>query len=311
MRNPERVLSWLGLAVLTTVGAGAFYFQLWLPGRLPDESAYRSVAAAIAKDALPDDVLLLHPWWAERARLFIPAAVPVVGYLGSDNDPLSSHPRIWVLAQPELPRFERRGFARQFLPGRTAIEPARRFGTLELSLYANGLYRPVVFSAVREYRSARVYLEDPARGRIDCPFDGKAHRCPGPEGLLVAAEWHELLYEPRLCLWMHPPGGSRRLVAEFPAAALGDRLVLEAGIVGEFAWGRHPERTPVRATVEDIGSGNRLLELVIPPGLEGMQRVERAAPPSASRPMRISVQSQNAAARETCVDLFSDRVNLR
>ena len=293
--------------MLLIVGASGLYFQLSLPARLPSELDYRQAAAAIAADALPGDVVLLHPWWAERARLFVSPELPVVGYFGSDGDPLSAHPRIWVLSQPKLPRFDRAAFERKFLPGRTPIGAARRFGTLELALYANGSYRPVVFSAVREYASARVYLEDPALGRIDCPFDGKAHRCPGRDSLRVAAEWHELLYAPRLCLWMHPPGGVRRLVADFPAVPLSNRLTLEAGIVGEFAWGRNPERTPVRVEVSDGSSGARLIELIIPPGREGMQRVERTAPETAPRALRISVQSDNPAARETCVDLFSDR----
>ena len=305
-KQAERVLPLATLAVLLIVGISALYFQLSLPGRLPRDGAYREVAATLAKEALPEDVLLLYPWWIERVRLFV-SGTPVVGYLGSDGNRFSAHARIWVLAQPELPRFDRATFERKFLPGRLPLKPPRRFGTLELSLYRNGFYRPVVFSAVREYRSARVYVEDPGTGRLDCPFDGKVHRCAGADQLRVAAEWHELLYEPRLCLWMHPPGGSRRIVAEFPALPLGDRLALEAGIVGEYASGRQPELTPVRAAVEDIASGARLLELAISPGQEGMQSAER--PVSGDRPvaLRIWVQSDNPASRETCLELSSDR----
>ncbi len=307
--RPERVLSLTALAVLIVVALGALSFQLSLPGRLPNDLAYRQAALALMQEAKPGDVVLLSPWWAERARLFVPGTLPVVGYLGSDGNPLSAHPRIWVLAQPGLPRFDGAAFDRRFLPGRTRIGLPRRFGPLELSLYRNGLHRPVVFSAVAEYRSARVYIDDPQRGQVDCPFDGKVHRCPDSERLRVAAEWHELLYEPRLCLWMHPPGGRRRIVAEFPAVRLGDRLALEAGIIGEYASGRHPELTSTRAAVEDLATGGRLLEVTIPPGLEGMQRKERAA--SAGRTDRVGlkiwVQSENPASREACIDLFSDR----
>jgi hypothetical protein len=60
--------------------------------------------------------------------------------------------------------------------------------------------------------------------------------------------------------------------------------------------------------VEETGTGRGLLELEIPPGVEGLQQVERAAAelPSTSG-LRIWVQSDNAALRDTCVELFSDR----
>jgi len=309
-KQAERALPLATLVVLLWVGIGALYFQLSLPGRLPREGNYRDVAATLAKEALPGDVLLLYPWWIERARLFV-SGTPVVGYLGSDVNRLSGHARIWVLAQPELPRSDRAGFERKFLPGRSPLQPPRRFGTLELSLYRNDFYRPVVFSAVQEYRSARAYVEDPGRGRLDCPFDGKVHRCAEAEQLRVAAEWHELRYEPRHCLWMQPPGGSRRIVAEFPALPLGDRLVLEAGIVGEHASGRQPELTPVRAAVEDMASGARLLELAISPGQEEMQRVERPVSTDLPVALRVWVQSDNPASRETCLELSSDRAAAR
>lgn len=304
-----RILSLADFAVLTVAAVAALYFQLSLPGRLPTEGDYRGVAEALAKESKNGDVLLLYPWWAERARLYVPRSLPVVGYLGSDTNPLRDFPRIWVLAQPNLPRSDIKAFERRFIPGRTALGSPRSFGNLQLSLYRNGLYRPAVFSAAAEHPSARVYIEEPDHRQLDCPFDGKVHRCPGPEQLRVDQEWHEVLYEPRHCLWMHPPGGPRRLVAEFPSAKLGERLTLAAGIVGEYASRRQPELTVTHVVVEELTSGRRLLEIAIPPGREGMQQAETPSQlqlPS-SMALKIWVQSDNPALRETCLELFSDR----
>ncbi len=319
MPNPEsaassllqrclRVLPLAEFAILTAVSVAALFFQLTLPRRLPSEQAYREVAAVLKQEGRDGDVVLLYPWWTEHARLFI-KTLPVVGYLGSDSDPLRGFKRIWLLSQPRLPRSDISQLGRRFGPGRTLVASARNFGNLELLLYRNGLYRPIVFSAVSDYQSARVYLEAADGERADCPFDGKVHRCPGREQLRVAAEWHEVLYQPRRCLWMHPPGGPRRLVAEFPAANSGERLTLAAGIVGEYASRRQPELTPTRIAVEETATGRRLLELQIPPGVEGMQQVERRGAPElpSTIGLRISVQSDNAALREACVELFSDR----
>jgi len=67
--------------------------------------------------------------------------------------------------------------------------------------------------------------------------------------------------------------------------------------------------TVAHVVVEELTSGRRLLEIAIPPGREGMQQVETPSqlqlPPSMA--LKIWVQSDNPALRETCLDLFSDR----
>src|SRR5262245_21658312 len=97
-------LSLLEGLLLTAVALLCVAFQIRMPSRLPDESEYREVEKVLAAEAQPNDVLLLHPWWTERARVFAPDALQVVGYQDSDRDDLEQHPRIWVLAQPDLPR---------------------------------------------------------------------------------------------------------------------------------------------------------------------------------------------------------------
>jgi hypothetical protein len=297
--------------ILLGVAFAALYFQLSLPGRLATEQSYREVASVLSTEGKEGDVVLLYPWWTERARLFVPKAIPVVGYLGSDSNPLRSYSRIWVLAQPRLPRSDFGGFEQRFLPGRAPLGPPRHFGNLQLSLYRNGLHRPIVFSAVSEFASARVYIEQADHARLNCPFDGKAHRCPGAERLHVAPEWHEVLYEPRFCLWMHPPGGSRRIAAEFPAARWGEQLNLAAGVVGEFAFHREPELTPIQVVVEEMATGRALLEITISPGQEGIVQDSRPAAGAVAEAvgLRIWVRSENPSLRETCVELFSDRAN--
>jgi hypothetical protein len=301
-RALPRVLPLVELAALVLVALLALVFQLRLPARLPSEEDHRAAARALASTAQPGDVVLLFPWWTERARLFLPPGLPVVGYFGSDADDLDAHPRIWVLAQPELPRADADGFARAFLPGRTPLGPAQHFGPLTLTAYANGRHRARRFEATAALASARVYLEDAGGGRLPCPFDGRAHRCPGAAHLRVAAEWHEVAYQPRQCLWMHPPGGARRLVAEFDGVPAGTQLRLGAGLIWEHARAVDPRRistTRVTAAVD----GEPLLALELPPGREGMQEREHALPPGAARTVAVSVQAERAQARWVCVEL--------
>lgn len=293
------------LGVLLLVALACLVFQLRLPGRLPTEENERTVAGWLRAEARPGDAVLLFPWWTERARLYLPPELPVYGYLHSDKDDLSAHPRVWVLAQPELPGSEVSRFQAAFLPRRTAVGPARRAGPLELTLYENGRYRPHLFVASEAFAQARVYLESPDGTRRDCPFDGHVHRCPGPPHLYVAPEWHEIFYEPRHCLWMPPPGGKERLVAEFDGVPGGSELRLEGGIIFEHAYKHDAGLSVTHFGVEDATSHESLLEIAQPPGLEGVQKASRELPPGAPRTVRVWAQADNPAWRQLCLDVVA------
>lgn len=297
----RRALPLLELAGLVLVALVCLAFQLRLPSRLPSEEDYRQVSTWLAAEAQPGDAVLLFPWWTERARLYLPPGLPVYGYWGSDRDDLDAHPRVWVLGQPELPRSGEADFLAAFAPRRRALGPPRQAGRLVLTLYENGRYRPRRFTATESFERARVYLESPEGTRRECRFDGRAHRCPGAPHLYVAPEWHELNSEPRRCLWMHPPGGAERLVAEFPQVPAGTALRLEGGIVFEYAHRR--DLGQARLGVDDAGTGERLLEVVLPPGLEGVQRAVRELPPGPGRAVKVWVQADNPHLRQVCLEV--------
>lgn len=219
MRSPSvrRALPLLELGGLLLVALLCLLFHLRLPGRLPSEADYRAAAERLQAEGQPGDAVLLFPWWAERAR---------------------------------------------------------------------------------------VYLEQPDGTRRDCPFDGKAHRCPGPAHLYVAPEWHEILYEPRRCLWMHAPGGKQRLVAELDGVPGGVGLRLEGGIIFEHAFPRDARFSTTHLGVDDAVSGARLVSLAIPPGLEGVQKAEVRLPDGAPHTVKIWVQADNADRRQVCLDVL-------
>ncbi|HZH75479.1 MAG TPA: hypothetical protein VEY88_05570 [Archangium sp.] len=309
MRSPDaikRALPLVELGGLLLVALACLVFQLRLPGRLPSEADERAVADLLRAEARPGDAVLLFPWWTERARLYLPSELPVYGYLGSDQDDLSAHPRIWVLGQPELPRADESGFRSAFLPQRTSVGAPRRAGNLELTLYENGRHRPRRFVASEAYAKARVWLESPEGTRRECTFDGRVHRCPGPPHLYVAPEWHEILYQPRRCLWMHPPGGKERLVAEFDGVPGGTELRLEGGIIFEYAFRHEPQLSTTHYGVEDAATGEALLNISHPAGLEGVQKASRALPAGAPRTVRVWVQADNADSRQVCLDVFAE-----
>lgn len=291
-----------GVSALVMIGVAVWTlsFHLRLPSNLPEESHYRAVAEVWAQEAKPGDAVLLFPWWAERARLFAPEGLPVIGHLRSDHADLKKHPRIWVLSQPDLPRTNQSEFEDGFLPARTRVGEPRHFGPLSLTLYENGRHAPVVFDAAAALARANAYIEQPGGARTPCVQRGEGFQCPGGAHLYIRREWREVLYEPRHCLYLHPPGGAARLVLEWPAATLGEEAVLEAG----YIWDRHAfkaaHHTTAYVTLENAQTRERLAEVALPPGLGGVQRA--SVKTTGEAPLALSVRAANAADRWLCVD---------
>ena len=273
------------------VALGCLVFQLRMPSRAVAESDYQAVAQVLEAEGQPGDVVLLYPWWTERARIYLPERIPVVGYQGSDQDPLELHPRIWVLAQP---RMEDR-YATQ----NPASGPARTFGNLRLQLYQNKQFRPPRWDARAALATARVYLESADGARTDCRWDGRAHRCPN--GSEVAVEFHEVKFQPRQCLKFFPPGGSAKLVAEFANVPAAPTVALRAGLIWDRGFFHMPELTPV-----DLGvqlNGDAAIALTIPVGVEGWLRADGPAIPEGAT-VRVWSRSNNPAYRELCLELY-------
>jgi len=223
----------------------------------------------------------------------------VVGYQGSDGDPLERYARVWVLAQPDLPKSNESAFWGAFRDRRTPIGEERTFGRLRLSLHQNGRARPIRFSFVDQLASATVYLEGPDGSRQGCQWDGRMHRCPG--GNYVAAEWHEIRFQPRRCLRLWPPGGASKLVVELAGVPAADSL----SVMGGFTWDRgyfHDDDFTTTYFVADV-NGAQAAAIELPKGKYGLQRVD-GPPVPAGATVRLSSQSQNPKHRELCVEAY-------
>lgn len=273
------------------VALACLIFQLRMPSRTVAEADYRAVAQVLEAEAQPGDVVLLSPWWTERARIYLPERIPVVGYQGSEQDPLELHPRIWVLSQPRM------GSAAPTV--NPAAGPAREFGNLTLQLFQNAKHRPARWDARAALATAKVFLETAEGGRSDCRWDGRAHRCPN--GAEVAVEWHEVKFQPRQCIKLYPPGGASKLVAEFTAVPAAAAIALRAGLTWDRGYFHMPELTPVEVGVQI--NGDAAASLTIPVGVEGLLRAE-GPPVPAGATVRVWSRSSNPSHRELCLELY-------
>lgn len=284
-------------AVLLAVALACTAFQLWLPTTHVAEADYQQLAQVLLQEAKPGDVVLLYPWWTERARLYVPDGLTVVGFQGSNGDALEQYQRVWVLAEPDLPRSDVGDFMKVFGPRRTELGAERRFGHLSLRLFANGRYRPLTFSARELLAQSQVYLEGPDGAKTPCAWNGTAHTCPG--GRVVQPEWHEVHFQPRRCLRFDAPGGPTKLVLELPPVPASDTVVLSTG----YTWERGSYKEGVTASDVGLEVDGIVTPLTLPTGVETLQRIERANVPAGAR-VRAFLKSANPTARETCLELY-------
>jgi hypothetical protein len=288
-----RVKRWEGMA-LVVVALACLGFQLRLPSSMPTDADYQALASVIEQEFQPGDVVLLAPWWIERARIFVPEKVPVVGYYGSDGDDLRQHKRIWLIANPSLPKFSWSGFMASFSRARTKSGQERSFGPLSLTRFTNGRARELRFSAAQSLGQARVYLEGP-QGQQPCAFSGRSWRCPN--GGEVVEEWRELHFEPHRCLRFYPPGGPAKLVAEFANVPATDTLQLITGYAWERGYYRNEGPSDFGVEVNGDAQVTKLL-----PGVEKVYRVDRQN--TAAGTVRAWVQADNPSNREVCFELL-------
>ncbi len=282
--------------IVFTVAIACLAFQLWLPSTHIPVDDYEAVAKEIALEAAPEDAIILVPWWAERARLYLPEQLQTYAFQDVELGSFERHPRIWVVVAPGLPRANVEKFEARFHPDRHLVRPAQRFGKLELRLYKNERSRPMVVTASDAIASARVYLEQPNGNRTDCAWNGTGHVCPG--GRLISREWHDVHFEPRRCVRFDPPGGPTRLVLAFPAVPSIEHLVIEAG----YIWESGAHRDGVTDTEVGYAVGDRSGSFTLERGNELLHRVDVGSAPDGAT-IRVWTSSPNPTARQVCLDV--------
>ncbi|MFT3706604.1 MAG: hypothetical protein QM817_02950 [Archangium sp.] len=278
--------------VLALVALGALVFQLWVPSTHVAESDYQAVAQVLAAERQANDVVLLVPWWTERARIYVPEGLPVVGYQGSDSDPLTRYQRVWVLSEPHLPRSGVGAWEDAFLPSRTEVGTARNFGNLRLQLFTNGRFKPLVVDGAELIGGAQVYLEAADGSRQACQWTGSGHRCPN--GKIVSKELRDVHFAPYSCVKMEAPGGATRVVMDFvsPAAA---SSTLQVGYIWEY--GSCIETCTPSTVWFEVNGQAQTLELKT--GDETMHQLEGPPLAEGSR-VRLALLSQNPTSRVVC-----------
>jgi hypothetical protein len=260
--------------VLLSAAGGAYglYFHTALPRRLPTETDWKATAALLARDAKPGDAVALAPMWAERARIALPASLPILALPGYAGEDLIGIRRLWVLSLPNAPGTTARRIEAEVGARAKAVEGPQELGALRLTRYdLTEPLRPLAWLPDRLAQAkvtlgeARCEREDAARPlrrmarvRAGTAPRSQGFRCPGGAWMRVAPEIREIDELPRSCIYAHPgPDPRAPLTIEFPGVPMGGVLRGHVGIIGEQALGG---RSRVRMTIKVDGHFLGLVE---------------------------------------------------
>lgn len=242
------------IALLATSAYGAVF---WIArDRGPPVEAFEPAAKIIRDDYRADDLILVVPFYAARAR----------EYLGDLNmvavrDPLSEdfavHPRAWVFGLFG----EGVALRERMIAAGMKLEKSIDSGSgITVDLYATGAKLKTRYRFLEHLREARVYHEkegsstpctawsenngqnSPMGGRWSCPYD--------TDWFYVAPEVHRMDGVPRVCFWAHPPGQGRLMIS-FPNVPMTGHLY---GRAGHTFNGTLYARAPIHLDVQ-VGEG--------------------------------------------------------
>ncbi len=238
--RPRHAAAALALAV-AAAGLGGLAFQRSLPDRLPADLDWRAAAAVLDRDARPGDAVAVSPRWADRARLALPAWLPVLDLPGDPAEPLWGVRRVWLLSLPDAPGAD--GAAARELAARSAGGQAtQRLGALALSRH--DLAAPAMPLAFLPDLLARASVR---LGGAPCPGAGGAFRCGDRSG--AAREVREVGGLPRPCLVLAPDADAP-LTVEISGLPAGRVISGHAGRVGAAGRALH---LAVRAGAAEAG----------------------------------------------------------
>jgi hypothetical protein len=234
--GPFRIqfLSKLGraLEIPALLAATLFALLYWarLPYRLPSPDEYQSAQHELLGTAHPGDAVAVLPYWADRAKLYL-HGFPVVTLPNLAREDVERYARLFVLAQPDLPRSSA-GTELEALGRKLAlVSGPKRFGPLSLSLYQPrpGHEPSLDFTSQIERAQVSVGAEScgPIAGGFQCPRGAWDH---------VRAEWHEFEFLPRRCLWAQP-AGAEPLILTFDQVPLRAEIHGAMGLIGAAGGG--------------------------------------------------------------------------
>jgi len=236
--------AWVDGALSVLLALSVIYSYLTyarLPLSRPAAPDYEAAAAHIRARWAEGDLVDANPFWATRVREHL-GDLPLEALRDVGREDLTRYRRVWLFSLFGTEESDR---VRRAMEGSARLVEERRFGRIDVRLYAVRTPAPVLYDFRERLADARVWLQR-ADERNECAAGRQGvWRCSAAEWNYVGPEIFEMAGEPRRVIWAHPVSGAV-LTIDFDRVPLGRGLTFGAGFTPS-ALGRG---APVELTVE-------------------------------------------------------------
>jgi hypothetical protein len=277
-------LSQLGrtIEIAAVVGATLFAMLFWvrLPYRLPTAEDYQQAQHALLAASRPGDAVAVLPFWADRAKLYL-HGLPVVALPDLANQDPERYQRLFVIAQPDLPRSSAPAEVAALGRKLALVSGPTRYGPLSLSLYQPRPEHEPSLDFTAQLERAQVEV-----GNDACTPVAGGFQCPRGAWDRVRAEWHEFDFLPRRCLWAEPTGAA-------PLVLTFDQVPLRAeihGAIGMLSGGGGGATVSLAIDIDESPA----ITLFLPPGNPGFHPFETRFPDPGPGGHRVTFRISSA-----------------
>lgn len=212
-------------------------WYIYSPLSRPSIRDYKEMSEAIKRDFNNDrDVIILQPFWAERAREYV-GELNLINPRDVTREDMSMYENIYVLSV-----FGYGAKIDKFLREKFNFVSKSDFGKLELYKYKNPKPAKIIYSFLKNLKDAKIRLLKGNEIKECNDFKNDKWRCGGPDWQYIGREILDIDGTGRECIWSHPVTNSI-IEINFENITLGDKLTGFSGLTDEAV--RYVQGSPV------------------------------------------------------------------
>ncbi len=212
-------------------------WYIYSPLTRPRIDDYKNISSYIRSQFEKDsDVIILQPFWAERAREYL-GDLNIINPRDVKNEDLSQYKNIYV--------FSVFGYGEniyEYMNKKFKSLEKKEFGKLSLFKFQNEKIEKVIYNFYQNIKDAKIRIIKGGEIKECKDFSNDRWRCGGPDWQYIGKEILDIDGTGRECLWSHPMTGSI-IEINFENIPAGDILKGFSGLTDEAV--RYKEGSPV------------------------------------------------------------------
>lgn len=236
-----KIVNIIAVMLVISVLTYSVSWYIYSPLTRPRDIDYQTISHHISSQFKRDtDVVILQPFWAERAREYI-GDLNIINPRDIKKEDLSHYHTIYILSVF--------GYGKNifdYMNQRFNFIEEREVGRLSLYKFTNERPEKIIFDFFRNIKDARIRIIK-GSGISECnDFSNDRWRCGGPNWQYIGKEILDIDGSGRECLWSHPITNSI-IEINFEDVPTGDMLKGFSALTDEAT--RYREGSPVFLSV--------------------------------------------------------------